>query len=276
MYTYVLDLWPESLAEMTGIKSGPVYSYIKHLTKKVYKASKKILITSESFKESIVGTGIVPDKVEFWPQYAEDFYKPVTVSDDDKVRDELPDGFKIIYTGNFGEAQKLETAIEAAAVTAECCPDIRWVFMGGGRDEAHIHEKAEALRLIDKNVFFIGRKPAEEVPKYLSLCDAALLSLKDMPLLNITLPAKIQSYFACGIPVIASCSGEGAKIVKDSGAGMACEAENSKTLAETVINMYNKSVDEKNYMKENALSYFEIHYKKEKLMDSLEEVIEKI
>ena len=273
MYTYVLDLWPESLAEMTGIKSGPIFSYIKHLTKKVYKASEKILITSESFKDSIVGAGIDSDKVMFWPQYAEDFYKPVTVSDDDKARDELPDGFKIIYTGNFGEAQKLKTAIEAAAVTAECCPDIRWLFMGGGRDEAHIRERAEELGLIDKNVFFIGRKPAEDVPKYLSLCDTALLILKDMPLLNITLPAKIQSYFACGIPVIASCSGEGADIVKKSGAGLACEAENPKKLAEIAISMYNRNVDEKNSTKENALSYFESHYRKEKLMDILEEVI---
>ena len=127
--------------------------------------------------------------------------------------------------------------------------------------------------MIDKNVFFIGRKPAEDVPKYLSLCDTALLILKDMPLLNITLPAKIQSYFACGIPVIASCSGEGADIVKKSGAGLACEAENPKKLAEIAISMYNRNVDEKNSTKENALSYFESHYRKEKLMDILEEVI---
>ena len=275
MYTYVLDLWPESLAEMTGIRSGPIFSYIKHLTKKVYKASKKILITSESFKDSIIDTGIDPGKIIFWPQYAEDFYKPVTVSDDDAVCKELPEGFKIIYTGNFGEAQKLETAIEAAAVTAECCPDIQWVFMGGGRDEAHIRNKAEELGLVNKNIFFIGRKPAEEVCKYLSLCDAALLILKDMPLLNITLPAKIQSYFACGIPVIASCSGEGAKVIEDSGAGLACKAENPKKLAEIAISMYNKKDDERNTMKEKALSYFEENYKKEKLMDLLEEVIEK-
>lgn len=273
MYTYVLDLWPESLAEMTGIKNGPIFSYIKHLTKKVYKASEKILITSESFKDSIINTAIDPDKIMFWPQYAEDFYKPVTVPAEDKVQDDLPDGFKIIYTGNFGEAQKLETAIEAAAITAECCPDMRWIFMGGGRDEAHIRERAEELGLIDKTVFFLGRKPAEEVPKYLSLCDAALLILRDMPLLNITLPAKVQSYFACGIPVIASCNGEGAEIVKNSGAGLVSEAEEPKKLAEIAISMYNRSVDEKNSMKENALSYFESHYKKEKLMDILEEVI---
>jgi len=276
MYTYVLDLWPESLAEMTGIKSGPIFSYIKYLTKKVYNASAKILITSESFKDSIVKSGTPAEKVIFWPQYAEDFYKPVTVSASDEIRNELPKGFNIIYTGNFGEAQKLETAIESAAVTALECPDVNWVFMGGGRDEAHIRSRAEELGLVDKNIFFIGRKPAEEVCKYLSLCDTALLVLKDMPLLNITLPAKIQSYFACGIPVIASCSGEGATIVEKSGAGLACEAENPKKLAEIAINMYNRSVDERNSMKENALSYFETNYKKEKLMDLLEEVIEKI
>ncbi|MBQ8164685.1 MAG: glycosyltransferase family 4 protein [Clostridia bacterium] len=273
MYTYVLDLWPESLAEMTGIKSGPVFSYIKHLTKKVYKASEKILISSESFKNSITDAGIDSDKVMFWPQYAEDFYKPVKVPEEDSIKEEIPTGFNIIYTGNFGEAQKLETAIEAAALTKKEYPGMNWIFMGGGRDEANIRKKAEELGVLDKNVFFIGRKPAEEVCKYLSVCDAALLILKDMPLLNITLPAKIQSYFACGIPVIASCSGEGAEIVKKSGAGLSCPAENPKILAETAISMYNMKDSERNSMKENSLSYFEKNYRKEFLMDILEEVI---
>lgn len=276
MYTYVLDLWPESLSEMTGIKSGPVFSYINHLTKKVYKASKKILITSESFKDSIVKSGIPSDKVMFWPQYAEDFYKPVDITETDNIHNELPKGFNIIYTGNFGEAQKLETAIEAASVTEKDYPDINWIFMGGGRDEANIRNRAEKLGLINKNVFFIGRKPAEDVCKYLSVCDAALLILKDMPLLNITLPAKIQSYFACGIPVIASCSGEGAETVKKAQAGITCEAENPKKLAEIAISMYNSKDDDRNSMREKALSYFETNYKKEKLMDLLEEVIEEV
>ena len=275
MYTYVLDLWPESLAEMTGIKSGPVFSYIKHLTKKVYEASERILISSESFKDSIVKSGIASTKVMFWPQYAEDFYKPVTLSENDSVHSELPNGYNIIYTGNFGEAQKLETAIDAAALTAKSHNDLNWVFMGSGRDETNIRKKAKELGVINKNVYFIERKPAEEVCKYLSACDEALLILKDMPLLNITLPAKIQSYFACGIPVIASCSGEGASIVEKSGAGLSCEAENPKKLAEIAISMYNRKDDEKSLMKKNALSYFEKNYRKEFLVDLLEEVIER-
>lgn len=273
MYTYVLDLWPESLAEMTGIKSGPIYSYIKHLTKNVYKSSKQILVSSEAFKNSIIASGIESERIMFWPQYAEDFYKPVNISKSDDISDELPQGFNIIYTGNFGEAQKLETAIDAAAFTFKECPDINWIFMGGGRDESNIKEKAEKLNLVNKNIFFIGRKPAEDVCKYLSVCDAALLILKDLPLLNITLPAKLQSYFACGIPVIASCGGEGAKTIDISGAGISCIPENPKKLAEIAISMYNMTDDKRISMQENALSYFEENYKKEKLMDLLEEVI---
>ncbi len=273
LYTYVLDLWPESLAEMTGIKSGPIYKYIKKLTKKVYNVSDKILISSEAFKASVCDMGIAEDKVMFWPQYAEEFYNQTTVPQDDKARDEMPEGFNIIYTGNFGEAQGLETAVAAAQITAKEQPQINWIFMGGGRDEAAVISAAENAELIGKNVFFIERKPATEVSKYLSLSDAALLILKDMPLLNITLPAKLQSYFACSMPVIACCNGEGANIVKKSCAGLSCSAEDVKKLAETAIRLYNTRKEDIEKMRLNARTYFDTHYTKDVLMDKFEEVI---
>ena len=273
MYTYVLDLWPESLAEMTGIKSGPVYNLIKKLTKKVYENSDKILISSEAFKKSICDMNISEENVIFWPQYAEEFYFLKKETHDEKAKSEMPSGFNIIYTGNFGEAQNLETAISAAEITAKTHPDINWVFMGSGRNEKEIKDKAAALNLTNKNVFFIGRKPAEEVSKYIALSSAALLILKDMPLLNITLPAKVQSYFACGIPVIASCGGEGASVVEKACAGYACPPEDSKKLAETAIKLYNENVSELEKMGQNARIYFDGHYTKKILMDRLEEVI---
>ena len=145
--------------------------------------------------------------------------------------------------------------------------------MGGGRKESDLKEKAEETNLLGKNIFFIERKPPEKVKEYLSLSDAALLILKDMKLLNITLPAKIQSYFAFGIPVIACCNGEGANIVKDADAGMVCPAEDSKRLAETAIKLYNSEDKDKNNMRDNAKKYFNEHYTKKFLIDKLEEVI---
>ena len=120
-----------------------------------------------------------------------------------------------------------------------------------------------------------GRIPSEDVSEALAEADAALMTLKDLPLANITLPAKLQSYFACGKPVLASVNGESAKTVEESRAGFVSPSGDAAALAENVLKMYSMTAEELEQMGKNAEDYCKEMYSKQKLMNILTEELKK-
>jgi glycosyltransferase involved in cell wall biosynthesis len=103
--------------------------------------------------------------------------------------------------------------------------------------------------------------------------DALLLSLKKDEIFSLTIPSKLQSYFAFGKPVVASIDGEGARIVIEAGAGFVSAAEDSKALANQIEKAIHSSKEELNQMASNAKKYFEKEFEREALLDRLENIL---
>jgi glycosyltransferase involved in cell wall biosynthesis len=122
----------------------------------------------------------------------------------------------------------------------------------------------------------MGRHPAEAMPLYFALSDALLVTLKKEPIFSLTIPSKVQSYLACGKPIIAGLEGEGAKIIEESGAGITCSAENPKALSSAILKMYNLSKKDREVMGQKGRSYFEINFEREMLLDRLDGWMKKL
>ena len=105
-YLYVQDLWPDNVEIVTGIHSPLVLKPIGKMVDYIYEHCDHIFATSPSFVKEIQKRCRDKNKVSYWPQYAEEFYCPV----EKKYTPEIPDDemFKIIFTGNIGQAQGLE------------------------------------------------------------------------------------------------------------------------------------------------------------------------
>ena len=71
LYTWVLDLWPESLTAAGGINNKHVLAFFDWFVKKEYKWSDKILTRSRSFDQSIMKYGDYKDKIIYYPQWAD-------------------------------------------------------------------------------------------------------------------------------------------------------------------------------------------------------------
>ena len=112
------------------------------------------------------------------------------------------------------------------------------------------------------------------MPKFFTCADALMISLKKAEILSYTIPAKLQSYLACGKPIIGSLDGIGNKIIKDSRSGYASGAENSTLLAKNIIKIYNDTEASKKEFSRNAISYFNTNFKKSKLIKRLEHILE--
>ena len=101
----------------------------------------------------------------------------------------------------------------------------------------------------------------------LSACDAAFVSFADNDLWKKTIPAKLQSYMACGMPIIASAGGETERIINESGCGICCRVGDEKALATGIKQMMNSELGK---MSSGSLKYATENFNKQKLMDEMD------
>lgn len=270
-YFWVQDLWPESLTAAGGITNKYILSFFNQITKFIYREAKLILVQSKGFISYINTQGNFSEKIIYYPNTAEKFYKPLTP--ESKYLAKLPEGFKLIFAGNLGEAQSIGTLIDAAKIIKDKGIDIKWVFLGDGRQKEYYVSEINAKNLND-NFYFLGAFPAEKMPYFFACADALIVSLKRDKIFSLTIPSKIQSYLASGKPILGSLDGEGARVIEESKAGFVSPTEDATTFAENVIKFYNLSTQEKNLMENNAIQYFKNEFEREMLINRLIDIFE--
>lgn len=267
---YITDLWPENVEIVTGISNRFILNTIGKMVDYIYENSTKIFTASQSFVEEIAQRGVKKNKILFWPQYAEDFYQPLTEYVDNQIQ---RDGtLNIIFAGNIGVAQGLHILPEAAKILIDQKVDFKFNLVGDGR------YKKELINIVNENHLedyfqFIEKKPATEIPALMKNADLALISLSKSKVFAKTIPAKTQSCLACGIPILVSADGEIQDIIKAAECGYYGDALDYVKLAENIIRFSKLENDEIKKMKSNAISFGEKKYNKIKLLNEMDKYI---
>lgn len=272
---YVMDLWPESFQATTGNKNPVILAILEELVRHIYKKSSTILVSSKSFIPSIINKGVSDTVVHYWPQYAEDFYSPRGTSDSiDGVI--LKDGLvNITFTGNIGVAQGLDVLVNAALILKDRSVPVRFNLIGDGRYLHQLIQKCSDVGVLE-SFNFIGRKPATSIPEYLASSDAALVCLAKEPLFALTLPAKVQSYLACGIPLLGSADGEVQRVIHESKAGFCADAGDPAAFADIVERFVLSSMADRRTMADNALKYYKDTFSKDMLLKDFDKMINQL
>jgi glycosyltransferase involved in cell wall biosynthesis len=111
------------------------------------------------------------------------------------------------------------------------------------------------------------------MPGILSQSSALLVSLARDPIMSQTVPSKVQAYLAAGKPIIAALDGEGARVVMEAGAGVACPAEAAQALADAVLQLRDALPQERQRMAQCGRSYYEQHFEPTLLAKRLAEIL---
>jgi len=265
---WVQDLWPESISATGAIQSEFILNWVKTLVGLIYKNCDRILISSRAFRDSVVSLGGAEENINYFPNSAENLYKPVRLENEAPEREMMPAGFCVMFAGNIGVAQDFSTILTAAE-KLRSYKDIHWVILGDGRMRGWVAEQIQK-RDLTGNFHLLGRHPVDAMPRFFSLADVLLVTLRKEPIFALTVPAKIQSYMACAKPVIAALDGEGARIIEEADAGIGCPAENPEALAEGVLDIYRMTPQERNRLGQNGLAYFGRHFERQVLLPRLD------
>ena len=231
LYFWVLDLWPESLQAAGGINNKRILGLFSSLTKWIYKQSDKILISSKGFEKSILEKGDFKEKLIYYPNWPD----AITDSAEDVHIPQLPKGFRIMFAGNIGEAQDFEHVMDCARILKEH-QLIHFIIIGDGRKMPWVKEYVDKYQL-QETVHLLGRFPGSAMQAFYQKADVMLVSLKDVPIFNLTAPAKIQGYMAAGKYIVAMLNGEGPRIIQEADCGSSVAAGDSEGLAELILHL---------------------------------------
>ncbi|HEY5589187.1 MAG TPA: glycosyltransferase family 4 protein [Candidatus Paceibacterota bacterium] len=225
---YIQDLWPMSVTTV-GVKTDSFfYKALRKFCSYLYNQGDQIAITSMSYKQYLIDELHVTVNCTYLPQFAEDLFTQ-------NLQKRTNGKFNVVFAGSIGAAQSVETIVLAANELRENKEILFWII-GGGRRYDEVVKLTKDLKL--DNINFTGQLPIEEMPYYHELADLFVVTLADNPLINITLPAKVQTYMACGKPIVATAYGEISTLFDNAKCGKYVKPSDYVGLSELIKEYY--------------------------------------
>ena len=266
VYSWIQDIWPDSVTSTVGKKGKLIEPILQHLTDWIYKNSTKILITSKGMIPLINRTQYYSKKIIYYPQWSEEMYMGAEQS----TAIDAP--LNIMMVGSLNDG------IGVSAVLALCkemaTDNVEFTFVGGGSEEHNMREYIRENKLT--NVTMTGRQPFSEMPVYCSKADVMLLTLKEtsMTHLKATVPARLQGYLSAAKPILAMIDGSAADIIAEADCGYAVSAGDYMSLASYIRNVVLNDREAFSKKGVNARKFYLDHFTKEMCIDNLINIIE--
>ncbi len=267
---WMQDLWPESVYAISDIKSPLFRKTLERTCRYIYRSADFTLVQSRNFEPWI--RRYAPDsRFGYFPNTTEAYHRPLPADTALRASLSIPDDRIVItYAGNVGETQNFGVIIDAA-LTLRDAP-VTFQILGDGRARGPSEERIAAAGLTDM-FRFVGKVPAEKVPDYLSYSDAAILTLKDVDIFAATVPFRMQTFLACGKPVIASAEGAAGDIVDAAQCGFVSKPGDGGALAENIRRFIALPAAERQAMGQRARTYALDNFDRDKVFSYLETVL---
>jgi glycosyltransferase involved in cell wall biosynthesis len=227
------DLWPESIEAVGAMRGQFVLRALERLELFLYRRAAAVVAVTESFRDNLARRGIDPRKIAVVRNGVDLARYAPRARDYELARELGVEGcFVVGYLGTHGLAHALERVLEAAHILRDR-RDIRFLFVGAGAAREGLVRQASERALA--NVAFFPSRSKDDMPSLWSLCDVGLVHLKDEATFASVIPSKLFECFGMGVPVLfAGPDGEGARIVRERGAGIVVQAENPAKLASAI------------------------------------------
>jgi len=225
------DLWPASISAVGAMEQGFLLSMMENIELFLYRRSARVAALTQAFKANLIARGISGDKIDVvlngvdLPRYAP---SPPDVA----LAGEwgLVDKFVIGYVGTHGMAHGLINVLDAAEKISGR-ENIRFLLVGAGAEREKLVIDAKMRELT--NVVFMPPQPKEAMPRVWSLCNVALVHLRNLPAFAEVIPSKMFEAMAMGLPILLSLpDGEAKEILDRHGAGVWVQPENPGALAD--------------------------------------------
>jgi len=207
---WVLDLWPDILKDLNIINNRSILYFLNKLSNLTYKKHDIILAQSKSFLNHIIKHN---KNTIYFPSWPETISHTELNNDLEDIKlDKFKNFFKIVFTGNIGQAQDFDRIIKLAKILKE--ENVIFIIVGKGRKFEYF-KKVKLSKNIN-NIIFMGNYPLEKMNYFHEIADALIITLNSGEALNKTIPGKLSTYMMAGKPIIGIIDGETKDIINIS------------------------------------------------------------
>ena len=257
------DLWPESFTAAGVTRPGLLMSLLFSYRRWSNQWADAIICSTRGTLERFAAEGIPRGRLAYLPVWTQG------TEDQAPAREEA--GRDIVYAGNLGPAQQLETVVEAAARLEEDGVDVTFHLYGTGSQEEALKARVRGLGL--KQVWFHGRVAPEDAFRHSTRAMAQIVSLRPTPLFRMTIPSKL--FFACAAaaPVLYGLEGEAAELLAGSGGGVPFVADDPGSLAAAVREILARPPQERAAMRRALRAYYDEQFSRGRLLEEYRTLI---
>ena len=265
---HVQDLWPDSILESSMVansKAGRIIrSVLEPWLRSVYAGASGVIGIAPTMVQTLVKRGSEENKTVAVYNWADD-------SAPDRSSEKNSEKTEILFAGNVGDMQDLETVVRAAKLV-EVIP-VRIRIVGDGVARETVMELAKKIGTT--NIDFRGAVPREEMPEIYSLADFSLVTLRDLEVFRGTIPSKFQASIAHGVPVITTVQGDLRGLVEEHKVGFTAEAEDAESLAQAMRSAHSLASEEYSELQKRTRTVYLEHFSRRAGIDAVETVLTK-
>ena len=230
------DLWPASIVAVGAMRENLIIRMLEKVELFLYRRSEAVIALTHAFKTNLVARGIPAEKIAV-VMNGVDLWRYGARSPDTELSEALgtKDRFIVGYVGTHGMAHGLMNVLDTATLLRERT-DIAFLLAGAGAERDALIFEAETRGL--ENVIFMEPQPKDMMPAVWSLCQVALVHLRDSPAFEDVIPSKMFEAMGMGLPIILALpSGEASDILDADSAGIHVPPEDPTALAAAVMRM---------------------------------------
>ncbi len=226
----VRDLYPDIAIANGALKNRVLLGLLERANRISYRDADCVIVLGEDMRQRLLAKGVPPEKIALVPDWVD--CRKIRPIQSSPFRSQLGESFVVMYSGNLGLSQQLETVLDAAAHLRDDSR-IKFLLVGDGARKAWLVERARKLGLT--NIEFLPYRPKEELAESLSAADLHLVPL--LPgAAGCIVPSKIYGILAAGRPFVAIMeeSAEIARLARQNSIGFVVNPGDAEGLSRVI------------------------------------------
>jgi colanic acid biosynthesis glycosyl transferase WcaI len=229
---YCQDVYPD-VAQATGGLKNPALLWMLQLANQfAFRRADAMVALSEDMAKLLRRKAIAADKITVIPNWIDcDLVKPQTPGP--AWLKKYSGSFVVMYAGNLGWTQNLESVLEAAHLLRGD-PQIKFVLVGDGARKNQLQEEAERRQL--SNVDFVDRVNPTAMSEVLAAAQLHLIPL-GAGVAGTMVPSKLYGILAAGKPFVAMMENEAevARVAREFEVGFVIPPGDAGALSKTIL-----------------------------------------
>jgi len=204
----------------------------------VLRAAAGAIVISRYTADQMTAAGLARDRIRIVPPGVDpDEFRPVPDLDAARRETGFPTAPTLLTIARLVRRKGIDTVIQSLPLLAERIPQVQYVVIGGGEDQARLAGLADQLGVADR-VHFLGSMSDAHKAACLQLCDVFVMPSRDIPSEPpegfgiVYLEANL-----CGKPVIAARTGGVEDAVENGLNGLLVEPDRPDQVAEAATRL---------------------------------------